>query len=71
MRLVEIAPEARVAQCRLALLGEHDIANDALQDVVEVVRDAAGELTDRLHFLRLAKLRLENALVRHRRACGR
>ena len=29
------------------------------QDVVEVVRDAAGQLADRLHLLRLAQLRLE------------
>ena len=34
------------------------IAADDLQDVVEVVRDAAGELADRLHLLRLAQLRL-------------
>src|SRR5207244_8677480 len=38
------------------LLGEHlAIADDAAQDVVEVVRDAAGEPADRLHLLRLAQ----------------
>ena len=30
------------------------VAADHLQQVVEVVRDAAGELADRLHLLRLA-----------------
>ena len=34
------------------------IAADDLQHVVEVVRDAAGELADRLHLLRLEQLRL-------------
>ena len=33
-------------------------ADDAGEHVVEVVRDAAGELADGLHLLRLAKLRL-------------
>ena len=31
-------------------------AHDDAQHIVEVVRDAAGELTDRLHFLRLPEL---------------
>src|SRR4029450_4672058 len=57
---VGITAAPRIAQGPLAFLGEHDKANDALQYVVEVVRNAAGELTDRLHLLRLAKLRLEN-----------
>ncbi len=34
-----------------------DRAGDDGEDVVEVVRDAAGELPDRFHLLRLAKLR--------------
>ena len=34
------------------------VAADDLQDVVEVVRHAAGELADGLHLLRLAQLRL-------------
>ena len=37
--------------------GEHfQIGDDRRQEVVEIVRDAAGELADRLHLLRLAKL---------------
>ena len=37
---------------------ELQIAADDLQHVVEVVRDAAGQLADRLHLLRLKQLRL-------------
>ena len=39
------------------------VAGDRGQEVVEVVRDAAGEAADRLHLLRLAQLRLELAPV--------
>ena len=40
-------------------VGEHfDAAGDHRENVVEVVRDAAGELADRLHLLRLAQLAL-------------
>ncbi len=35
------------------------VAVDRGQEVVEVVRDAAGELADRLHLLALHELRLE------------
>ena len=38
------------------------------QQVVEVVRDAAGELAQRLHLLRLAQLLLEAAPFASRRA---
>ncbi len=37
---------------------------DDRQQVVEVVRDAAGELPDGLHLLRLSQLRLERSLLR-------
>ena len=38
---------------------EHlQIADHDLEQVVEVVRDAAGQLADRLHLLALAQLRL-------------
>ncbi|MEJ0070884.1 MAG: hypothetical protein WDO24_21545 [Pseudomonadota bacterium] len=40
---------------------------DGAEDVVEVVRDAAGQSTDRFHFLRLPKLRLHG----HRIGDGR
>ena len=39
------------------------IADDRLQQIVEVVRDAARELADRLHLLRLRELRLERLLL--------
>ena len=38
-------------------------ADDRRQHVVEVVRDAAGELADRLHLLALRDLHLERALL--------
>jgi hypothetical protein len=47
----------------LALAGSADmgivhfqIGDDRCQEIVEIVRDAAGKLTDRLHLLRLLKL---------------
>ena len=43
---------------------EFDVADDDAKKVVEVVRDAAGELADRLHLLRLAQLRLHPLLAR-------
>ena len=42
----------------MSLPRQLQIAADDLQHVVEVVRDAAGELADRLHLLRLPQLRL-------------
>jgi hypothetical protein len=39
--------------------------DDDREDVVEVVRDAAGELADRLHLLRLAQLALERDPLGH------
>ena len=52
------------------VVGEQEVgeADDRLQHVVEVVRDAAGELADRLHLLGLRELRLELALRRWCRA---
>ena len=46
---------------------EHElaVAEDAGQQVVEIVRDPAGELADRLHLLRLPELRLAVAERRH------
>ena len=35
--------------------GDLQVAHDHLQDVVEVVRDAAGQLADRFHLLRLVQ----------------
>ena len=51
-----------------AVLHAVERAGDALQDVVEVVRQAAGELADRLHLLRLpqrllGQLQLAGALL--------
>ena len=42
---------------------EFNISDDDAEQVVEVVRDSAGELTDRLHLLRLAQLRLHPLLA--------
>ena len=65
MRLAELARDRRLADLPGALGGQHDVAGDAGQDVVEVVGDAAGELADRLHLLGLAQLLLERAPLRH------
>ena len=52
---------ALVAQTTLQRL---QIADDDGQQIVEVVRDPAGQLADRLHLLRLAKLFLGLPAVR-------
>ena len=54
--------EGRVAR---PVVGEQEVgeADDRGQHVVEVVRDAAGELADRLHLLALRELLLERALL--------
>ena len=46
------------------LLEQLQIAADDLQEIVEVVRYAAGELADGIQFLDFAKLRLGSSLVR-------
>ena len=43
---------------------EFGIADDDGEKVVEVVRDAARELADRLHLLRLGEFGLERLLLR-------
>ena len=47
------------------VIGEEQIAiaDDRLQHVVEVVRDAAGELADGVHLLRLGELLLDEAQI--------
>ena len=47
------------------VIGEQQvrIADDRGQHVVEVMRDAAGELADRLHLLRLREILLQRALL--------
>ena len=60
--LVQVS--ARQAHGRDMPLRELAVAEDRAEDVVEVVRDAAGERAHRLHLLRLAKLRLQAVLVR-------
>ena len=55
--VLRVALEGRA---RGGLLDEHlGVAQDASEDVVEVVRDAAGEAADRLHLLRLPQPLLE------------
>ena len=67
--VVEVAPQIGVS--RGVLGGELAVPQDGAEDVVEVVGDAAGERADRLHFLRLAQLRLEPFLLNLRLlACG-
>ena len=47
---------------------QHDlgVADDRGQQVVEVVRDAAGQAADRFHLLRVAQLLFEQQPLRHR-----
>ena len=62
-------PDLVDATAQLILAGsdlgarELAVARDRLQDVVELVRDAAGEAPDRLHPLRVAELLIELALL--------
>ena len=42
---------------------DFDRAGDDGENIVEVVRDAAGQLTDRFHFLGLAKLQIRDILL--------
>src|ERR1700730_15222841 len=59
--LIEVTPRhARLCQ---VFLRELAVAEDRTQDVVEVMRDAAGERAHRVHHLRLTELSLE-ALLR-------
>ena len=52
---------------RVAVVGgvqqQLDVAGDGREQIVEVVRDAAGELSDRLHLLRLAEPRRQLGTV--------
>ncbi len=57
--LGEVAGEPPVGERPFAFAGQCHIAHDPGEQVVEVVRDAAGQLADGFHLLRLAKLRLE------------
>ena len=52
---VDVALDLAQAALGEALLYQVERADDALQQVVEVVSDAAGELADGLHLLRLAQ----------------
>jgi hypothetical protein len=54
--IVEVFPSLGVAAH--ALLQQLQIAHDDGEQVVEIVRDAAGELAHGLHLLRLAELLL-------------
>src|ERR1051325_202079 len=54
--------QGRVVRAAREQLG---IGEDDGEQVVEVVRDAAGELPDRFHLLRLAELLLEPAALAH------
>ena len=53
-----VALDIGEAALRDALLHQVERADDAGQQIVEIVRDAAGQLADRFHLLRLAQLLL-------------
>ena len=63
----------RVRQVALRLFGrgddqplrEFEPADDHREHIVEIMRDAAGELADRLHLLRLPQLRLGRLALAH------
>ena len=59
--IVEVFPSLGVAAH--ALLQQLQIAHDDGEQVVEIVRDAAGELAHGLHLLRLAELLLDAARI--------
>src|SRR5262245_16409287 len=59
--MLRAAQFARIAE---RFLQQFEVAEDDRENVVEVVRDARRQLTDRFHFLRLAQLRLHAGAVR-------
>ena len=77
-----VSPAARSAACaiccaeRAPLLvqfrgrQQRGVAVNDGENVVEIVRDAAGELADGLHFLRLAQLLLQPFLGGRRHGTG-
>ena len=62
-RVLDGTPEPH----RIAPLVADDlqVAEDDRQQIVEIVRDAAGQLADRFHLLRMPKLRLHRPALRH------
>jgi hypothetical protein len=59
LRLREVGGQARVRERLVAVACQRDVAHDRGEQVVEVVGDAAGQLPDRLHLLRLTQARLQ------------
>src|ERR1051326_4831175 len=49
----------RLVAVRLSVAQQRRMDGDNAEDVVEIMRDAPGQRSDRLHLLRLAQLRLE------------
>ena len=60
--LIDCAPQFAVFR-RCVTPDRFEVADDDGEQVVEVVRDAAGELADRLHLLRLPQLLLDRAAL--------
>ena len=63
---VDVAISLRGAALRQAGLQDFQAAGDAGEQIVEIMRDAAGQLTHRFHLLRLAQL-----FLRRRQRGGR
>jgi hypothetical protein len=57
-------PSGHLFRCR-AQLDQLEIARDRLQQIVEVVRDAAGQLADRFHLVGLHQRRFGPLALRH------
>ena len=59
-RVERIADQFRRSRRRrsIRVAQQIEIADDDAEQIVEIVRHAAGEIADRLHLLRLAQLRL-------------
>ena len=59
------SPCAQRARSGDGVCDQVEVADDGGQQVVEVVRDAAGELADRLHLLRLTQHVFRASSLRH------
>ena len=63
-RMIEALPGLAAAFFAQIHFDQREIAEDSGEEIVEIVGDAASELTDRLHLLRLPQPFLKLALLR-------